>query len=255
MSIMDKLFGQFKPATPVTSQQQQNPVATPAAPTPATPGNIPQQQINPAAANNPTAPAATVAATAEQQQPQGLDKYKDLFTPDPNAKPNEPTSPFAGVTPEAIQKIAGNTDFSKVITPEMATAISAGGEEAAKAMMQAMNLVAQQTYAQSAQASIRLAETAVADQREQLLKELPALIRQQTVSETLRTSNPIFNNPAAAPMLNMLKDNLQAKNPTASAAEIQQMAQEYLGTFAEAIKPTQPQQQQQMPKGTDFSDW
>lgn len=253
MSIMDKLFGAIKPQQPAPAQQPNNPVATPAPATPATPGNIPAQQNNPAAANNPTVPAASVAATAEQ--PQGLDKYKDLFTPDPNAKSNEPTSPFAGVTPEAIQQIAGKTDFSKVVTPDMMAKISAGGQEAAQAMIEAMNAVAQMTYAQSAQASIKLAETAVSSQREELLAQLPTLIKQQTVTETLRTSNPIFNNPAAAPMLNMLKDNLQAKNPTASAAEIQQMAQEYLGTFAEAIKPAQPQQQSQANKGTDFSDW
>lgn len=250
MSIMDKLFGQFKPQQPA-----QNPVATPAAPTPATPGNIPAQQQNPASANNPMVPASSVAATAENPAPQGLDKYKDIWTiPDAN-KPQAPESPFAGVTPEAIQQVAGKTDFSKVVTPEMLAKISAGGDEAAAAMMQALNSVAQQTYAQSAQAAIKLSETAITSQREQLLKELPSLIKQQTVTESLRTANPIFKNPAAAPMLDMLQATLQAKNPTASAADIQQQAQDYLLQFADVIKPQQQPQQSQANKGTDFSEW
>lgn len=261
MSIMNAIFGQFAAKQPATTGQQpaanqpQNPVATPASATPATPGNIPAQQQNPAAANNPTAPAATVAATAENPQPQGLDKFADIWNvPDAN-KPKTPDSPFAGVTPEAIQQIAGKTDFSKVVTPEMMTAISAGGEQAAAAMIQAMNAVAQQTYAQSAQAAIKLSETAITSQREQLLAELPTLIKQQSVTENLRTANPIFSNPAAAPMLNMLQKTLQEKNPTASAADIQKQAQDYLLSFAEVIKPNQPQQQSQTNKGTDFSDW
>lgn len=141
MSIMDKLFGAIKSAAPAQPQPQ-----VPAVPaTPVTPGNLPAQQQNPAAANNPTAPAATVAATADTPQPQGLDKFNDLWNIPDDQKPKAPESPFAGVTPEAIQQIAGKTDFSKVVTPEMMTAISAGGEQAATAMIQALNAVAQQT--------------------------------------------------------------------------------------------------------------
>lgn len=250
MSIMDKLFGAIKAQQPAPQPQ------VPAAPqTPAQPGNLPVQNNNPAAANNPSVPAASVAATADAPAPQGLDKFNDIWNIPDDQKPKAPASPFAGVTPEAIQQVAGKTDFSKVVTPEVLAKISAGGDEGVAAMMQAMNAVAQTTYAQSAQAAIKLSETAIASQREELLKELPTLIKNQTVNENLRTANPIFKNPAVAPMLDMLKGQLQAKNPTASAAEIQAQAQEFILTFAETVKPQQAPQQSQSQKGTDFSDW
>lgn len=257
MSIMDKLFGAIKPQQPAQQQQTQ-----PAAQVPVQPGNLPQQNQQPAASNNPTVPAATVNATGntpnngdQTQAPQGLDKFNDMWNLSDAEKPKVPESAFAGVTPEAIQQVAGKTDFSKVVTSEMMTAISAGGEQAAAAMIQALNAVAQQTYAQSAQASIKLAETAVATQREQLLAELPSLIKQQTVSNNLRTKNPIFEHPAAAPMLKSLQEQLQLKNPTATSDQIQAKAEEFLVSFATAATPQKPQQQTPANKGTDFSDW
>lgn len=261
MSIMDKIFGQFKPAQ---QPQQQSQVQT-APQTPAQPGNLPVQNNNPASATNPTAPASSVAATnntpnngaATPDAPQGLDAFKDMWNLTDEEKPKDPVSPFATVTPEAIQKVAGNTDFSKVVTPEMMTAISAGGEQAAAAMIQAMNAVAQQTYAQSAQASMRLIENALSTQREQLTAELPNLVKQQNVSDSLRNSNPIFAHPAASPMLQALQQQMQLKNPTATAEQIKQKAEEYLVSFATAVVPQKPQSQQQSAalKGSDFSDW
>lgn len=267
MSIMDKLFGAFQaPQQQQPSQAQQQQAPNPNAP--ALPGNIPAVNNNPASPNNPTAPAAAVAATgntpnngAAAPEPQGLDKFTDLWNLTDAQKPQAHESPFANVTPEALQKIAGQTDFSKVVTPEMMTAISAGGEQAAAAMIQAMNAVAQQTYAQSAEASIKLINKAVETNREQLLSELPTLVKQQNVTDNLRTKNPIFNHPAAKPMLETLQQQLQLKNPTATAEQIRSQAEEFLIGFAQSANPQQQQQQQQSGpnksgKGQmDWSDW
>lgn len=259
MSLMQKLFG----IAPAQQQQQQQPQQTPAqAPAPVNPGNLPAQQQMPAAANNPTVPAATVNATAntpnngDQTQAPTLDTFKDMWNLTDAQKPKTPDSPFAGVTPEAIQKVAGNTDFSKVVTPELLAKISAGGDEAAAAMMTAMNQVAQQTYAQSAQAAIKLTETAATSQREQIMAQLPDLIKQHTVANNLRTKNPIFDHPAAKPMLDSIATQLQLKNPTATADQIQQQAEQFLIGFANAANPQKPQTQQTIAhKGSDFSDW
>jgi len=255
---MDKIFGQFKPAQPAQQAQQ-----TPPAPqVPVQPGNLPAQSQQPASANNPTAPAATVNATAntpnngdQSQAPQGLDAFKDMWSLTDAEKPKAHESAFAGVTPEAIQKVAGNTDFSKVVTPELMAKISAGGEEAAAAMLTALNLVGQQSYATSAEAAMKLAEAAAKKERDNLLADLPNLIKQQTVSNNLRTKNPIFEHPAAAPMLQSLQQQLQLKNPTATPEQIQAKAEEFLVSFASAANPQKPQQQATANKGTDFSDW
>lgn len=255
MSLMQKLFGmapaqQAAPATPVAPQA------------PVQPGNLPPQSNQPASANNPMAPAATVNATAntpnngdQQQAPQGLDQFKEMWNLSDAEKPKQHESVFAGVTPEAIQQIAGKTDFSKVVTPDLIAKISAGGEDGTAAMLQALNDVARQSYASSAEAAMKLSEAAAKKERENLLADLPNLIRQQTVSNTLRSKNPIFEHPAAAPMLDMFSQQLQLKNPTATPEQIQAQAQEFLISFANAANPQKPQPQTAASKGSDFSDW
>lgn len=260
MNVLAKLFGNIgggaQQQQPMSQAQAINP-AIPQQQSPAQPGNIPAQNANPASATNPTIPAASVTATTETPAPVGLDKFNDMWNIPADQLPKPPESAFAGVTPEAIQKVAGNTDFSKVVTPEMMTAISAGGEQAAAAMLQAMNAVAQQTYAQSAGASMKLIETALDKQRTQFQAELPNLIKSQTVTENLRTSNPIFNHPAAAPMLDTLQKQIQLKNPNATAEQIRQQAEEYLVSFAGAAVPqkAQPQQQGGRMQDIDWSNW
>lgn len=264
MNVLQKLFGTMgnnqpaqAPQQPMSAAQVINP-AIPQNQSPVQPGNLPVQNGNPASSTNPTVPASSVAATTqpETKAPEGLDKFTDMWNLTEAEKPQAPVSPFAGVTTEAIQQVAGKTDFSKVVTPEMMTAISAGGEQAAAAMLQALNSVAQQTYATSAEASMKLIDTALAKQREAFQAELPSLIKQQTVTENLRNSNPIFSHPAAQPMLQTLQQQLQLKNPTASAEQIKQKAEEYLVSFATAATPQKATQQSQAAKGEmDWSDW
>ncbi len=246
MNILHKLFGGPSPqslspqqgANPAIQQQLAQQNAQP------TPGNIPAQNAMPADVNNPTVPASQAA-------PEGLDKFTDMWQVKPEDMPKPPESAFAGVTPEAIKGVASKTDFSKVVTPEMMQAISAGGEGAVAATLQAMNAMAQDTYAQSAQASIKLIETALTKQREEFQASLPNMIKQQNVANNLRSSNPIFNHPAAAPMLDTLQKQFQLKNPTADAATIEAQAKDFLLSFATAANP--PKQEQQ--KVNVSEDW
>lgn len=249
MSILAKLFGGVtgqapspaQAANPALQQQQQLP----------TPGNIPAVNAMPANPANPTVPA-TVEPT---KAPEGLDKYSDIWNIKPEDMPKAPESVFAGVTPEQIAAVAAKTDFSKAVTPDMMAAISGGGEGAVAAMMQAMNAVAQQGYATNAQASIKLIETALAKQQETFTAALPDLIKNQNVANNLRTSNPIFKHPAAAPILDMFTKQLQLKNPTASAEQIQTQAQEYLLSLATTANPTKTVVDPKAPKETDWSDF
>lgn len=245
MNILHKLFGgqtpqQLSPAQGANPTIQQQVAAQNAQQQP-TPGNIPAQNMMPADANNPTVPAT----------PEGLDKFTDMWNVKPEDMPKAPESAFAGVTPEAIQGVASKTDFSKVVTSEMMQAISAGGEGAVAATLQAMNAMAQGVYAQSAESSIKLIEKALEKQREEFQASLPNMIKQQNVTNNLRSSNPIFNHPAAAPMLETLQKQLQLKNPTADAATIQKQAEEFLVSFATTANP--PKQEKQ--KVSVSEDW
>lgn len=259
MSVLQKIFGSFNTPVVNTQQGQTQPQNNMQQQAQGTPGNIPPVNNMPASVNNPTVPAnndpvvASNTNTNTNPAPEGLDKFADMWNIPADQLPKPPESPFAGVTPEAIQTIAGKTDFSKVVTPEMMTAISAGGEQAAAAMITALNAVAQNTYATSAQASMKLIDAALAKQREQFTSELPNLIQQQTVTNSLRTQNPIFKHPAAAPMLDMFAKQLQLKNPTADAATIQAQAQEFLISFANAANPQK--QEASSNSAVDKTDW
>lgn len=226
MSIMDKIFGKAPVvAAPGTAQTQ------------ATPGNIPAVNLNPAHPTNPLAPAAAVAAT-ETGPISPLDAFKSMWETDPNAKPVTPEpGMFANVTPEKLQEAARKNDFSKVATPELLAAINAGGEGATAAMVTMMQGMSQKSFGDSAFATTKIVEQALAAQQEKFMAALPGLMKNQNVSENLRNTNPIFNHPAASPMLEVMKSQILQKHPNATAAEVTSMAQDYLLNFAQAATP------------------
>jgi hypothetical protein len=64
---------------------------------------------------------------------------------------------------------------------------------------------------------------------------LPHHLRRHGVNEGLAAENPIFNDPAVAPMLESVKAQLTLKHPQASIKEITDMAKKYVGDFAKAV--------------------
>lgn len=232
MSIMQTLFGKTVP-TNASTQVQSNPGAN----QPGTPGNIPATALNPADSSNPNAPQASTDAMTEQTPLSQLDQYTKLWENDPNVKAPADTSIFAKVTPESMQASAKKNDFMKTVTPEQMAAINAGGEGATAAMLTVMQNMAQKGFGDSAFTATKLIEQALEKQQQKFMDALPGIIKSQTVSENLRTSNPIFNHPAAQVILEPIKKQLMVKNPNASAAEIQEMANGYLESFAAAASP------------------
>lgn len=237
MSIMDKIFG-AKPA------------ATPAPQAAATPGNIPEPNNNPALNGNPTVPAASMADPATPVNP--LDQFKDMFAVDPNAKPVV-KEPLFNVDPAKLQAAAKGNDFTKVITPEMMAAIAGGGDAAVAATLAAMNAMSQKSFGDSAMATTKIVEQALAKQQAAFEKMMPNLIKNQNLSDNLRNSSPIFNHPAAAPILDMFKNQVALKYPNSTAAEQAEMAQGYVKAFAEAANPAAPTPAQKA--AANETDW
>lgn len=245
MSIMEKLFGTRPAAVP----QPANPVMAPVQP-----GNIPATNAAPAHADNPTVPADSVKSDTPNPLA-GLDQFKDMWAPvDPANAPKPPEAMFAGVTQEGLQTAAKKNDFSKVVTPEMMQAIAGGGDQAVAATLQAMQAMSQKSFADSAFATTKIVEQALAKQQTQFEAMIPGLVKNQTVSDNLRNANPIFNHPAAAPILDMFKNQVLQKYPNATAAEQQEMAMKYITNFAEAATPPKPQSAAQKAAGAEM-DW
>jgi hypothetical protein len=239
-SIMDSFRNAFSGSgnngqqPPQGGQQQQTPGA-------GNPGNMPDGAGTNATTNtNTTAGNGVVPVGAADNEPKApLDAFADIWKTDAAAgKANEPFS--FNVDPAKLMEAAGKIDFAKVVGPETLAKISAGGPEAAAAFADALNKVTQQSFAQSAFASSKMVEQAVAKTRESMEANLPSMIKQQQFSNSLREDNPAFNHPAAAPVIQALEQSLQVKYPNASVNELKDMAKNYFSSLGEAFNPKVP---------------
>ncbi len=242
------LFDIFKPAA----------APAPAAQQPGTPGNIPPSQAAAGAtvSNNATAPngVVPVAATPEagKSPESSMDKYKEIW--DTAANPdNKQGQPLFNTSKEQLLEMARNQSFTDTgITQEQLAAVVAGGEGAVGALMAIVNTASQNVYAQSAHATTKLIEGALAKSGFATTADVQKTFKQSTVGESLRSSNPAFAHPAAAPIIDAVKAQMIAKYPNASSAELTQMAQEFVLSFAEGA---QGKKQETAPTVKAAEDW
>jgi len=218
---------------------------------PAAPAN--SANANPGVPNSnnspvPAAPAAgNPAATGEPASP--LAKYTDLWKTDPNAKPDAPFS--FNSDPAKLLDTAKTVDFTKVISPELQARITAGGADAQSAMMEAMNGVAQMSFAQSAHASAKIVESALQAQEDRFKEMLPQLIKQHSVADSFRNDNPLLTDPALAPMVGALQVQFTRQYPNATAAEIKSHVNDFLNGAADKIQAARPQPKAAATKKTE----
>lgn len=233
MGIFESLFGAQKQTTTPNSPATPTPQAT-------APGNIPAGQVESTMVpGNGVVPASALTPNPSPDPAiaSPLDGFKDFWDTDPQLLANSKPKPIFNVDPKKLAEAAAKNDFSKVVSPEMLQKIQAGGPEAAKVLIDAMNQMSQKSFGDSAQASVAMIEAALEKQREMFEAKLPSLIKSQTVSESLRNESPVFSHPAAAPVLEMFQKQAAIKFPTSTAAEHTQMAKDWLKSLSEAGTP------------------
>lgn len=183
-----------------------------------------------------TGPGAFPKAPDPKDAKSPLSGFADLWQNpivDKNAPPAPSLTPSFNVDPAKLAEAAGKIDFAKVAKPELITAALKGDEAA---FSQVLNSVVQTVYAQSAAATTRIVEAALARQGETILQHtLPAKLREHEAGLRVNADNPVFSNPAVAPLLETLKAQMLIKHPTASAEEISRMTKEYLTGVAGEI--------------------
>lgn len=227
-SIFASIFGGgSQPAAPAPQQQQQPPQQQ------TQPGNIPPAG-GATAPNNPTVPAGQ--ETTETAPAAPLAEFADLWQP-PKDQGTQTESMFATVDPKKLMEAAQKTDFSKAVSPQVLAAIKAGGEEGIAASMQAMNTMAQTVYANSAMATTKIVEQALAKQMESFKASLPQIIKQHSLSDNLRSENPAFSNPAVQPFIQAMEAQLAVKHPGATATELTNMAKQYIEGIGSLFSP------------------
>lgn len=171
-----------------------------------------------------------------------LGEFKDLWEDTPpadgeQAQPdwNDHSSivPKLKIDPQRLVASARKIDFRKAMDPAKVTAALKGDQEA---FYEVMNSVQQASFANTAMTMSRMAETMMTQLAEKLYSgALPHHFRKHAVNQTIDSENPIFQDPAVAPMLEMAKQRFQVKYPKASPQEIAKMAQKYVKDFATAI--------------------
>ena len=221
----------------------------PAAPAPAAPGN-------------PTAPAATVAATQQQEttksseiEPESpLANFADLWKNDDKGAAQGQEDQLFNIDPAKLQEAVAQTNFSQVITPEIKQKLAAGGEDAIAASLEAMNKVAQATYAHSTIATTKIVEQAMEKMASKHQKQMEDLLKRTQVSDNLRSENPLLSNPAVDPLLKALEFQFTQKYPNSSAQEITQKAKDYLSGFAAmfAAQGNQQQKPDEKPRSGEY---
>ena len=225
------------PFANIFTQQAPAPTAQPA---PAPSGDASVQTATPTPANTPaqspgTAPNGVVPA-GEQKEVSPLDNYQDFWHNDPTAKPQAEFAPEQ-LDPTKLQEVVSKTNLTSVITPELQARINAGGDDAQVAMVEAMNTVAQQTLMQSTTVANKMIEAQVMKAVEAMTAKVPALVKAQSLTNNLHEQNPLFKNPAVAPIIEATTAQLQTKFPTASAQELTVMAQDYVKAMTESLNP------------------
>lgn len=248
MSIMEKVFGAFKP----TSQAQ--------------PGQpVPMNQppvTNNLATNPPPATTASTAGTAPNgtipagsAEPAPMEKYKDLWTPPAATNEGGNDQGNGQIDPQKLMEAAARVDFTKVVDAESMAKIAAGGEEAAQTLVALLNKTAQQVYGQSTVVTSRIVEQAVSQAREQFIAQIPDVIRKQGARAAVFEDNPAFSNPAVAPLIEAQVAQLALKYPKATPGELKGMAQEYLKDMASLINPVKSDASSNKRTANDGDDW
>lgn len=187
-----------------------------------------------------------------------LDKLKgtwDTPVPPTNA-PTPPPNFLDNINEENVNKAAKGVDFRKTVTQEVFDKVAKGGSEGVQAILDAMNTMNQDVYGKGALATGQIVKKALQEQKDAFLKELPKLIRDQSIKGASKKANPLFDNPALKPISSALETTFAAQHPNASAEEVAAMVNDYFTTVASVLAPKTPNPKTARTKdGTDDIDW
>lgn len=192
--------------------------------------NTPKQQGQPTGDDTNKSPLADFAKLWEN------DPVKDGQPVEPNWDEASSLVPEVKIDPKKLVEAAKRIDFSKAIDPALVQKALKEGDVGA--FNSIINSVLQASFANMAMASSRISENMSRSMAQKILDgALPHHLRKHAVSSKVAEDNPIFNDPAVAPMLSMLEGQMRVKYPKASPAEISSKAKQMLTAMSTVINP------------------
>lgn len=212
-------------------------VANPANPTPATPAPVGSQ------------PTAIPPAAEGDKSP--LANYDKLWeTPKIEGTPSPKLGEGFNFDPSKLAEAAKSLDFVKVIPPEVMALASKGD---AAALAQVVNLAGQAGFAQSATVAGKLVETAMAKFTDQFNANLPQMIRDRT-AQSMSGENPAYKDPAVAPIIEQVRNQLLARHPNATPQDIKEHTDAYLAGLGVLLTGA-PGASKNAPASKGTEDW
>lgn len=209
--------------------------------TPATPA--PGVNVTPpGAATNVTIPgnttpqsdgsvAAIPAAGMGDKSP--LDKYENMWKVDPNAPAPVNTNVSLTADPAKLAEAAKGINFASSFNQDDLAKASRGDAGALQSIIQS---AAQAGIAHSAGLTASIVERALAEQAKKFQDYvIPQAIRTQESRQAVNEAVPLSNHPAFAPMVDMMRNQLATRYPTASQEELKAHAVELFQGFAEGV--------------------
>ena len=202
-------------------------------------------------------------APAEPKEPVNpLDAYKELFTDSAEGASTKDTNKPASLDQNKLMDVISKADFTNTIDQETLSTIQAGGEEATSAFKTALNKSSQQVLFQSTLAVDKMVSSRLDAALKQHKAEIPEMLREQSAKDGLMGKNPVFNNPAVKPVVDLVQAAFSTKNPGATSTELQGMTEKFITALGEAFNPTnsdgdkeQQQTNNSSIEGSDFSKW
>lgn len=169
-----------------------------------------------------------------------LANFAELWKIEPKDMPRDPVtalSPNFKIDPAKVAEAARSVDYARLIPQDLMAKALSGDANSMGAML---NTVVQAATANAGMSTAKIVEAALANQAQQFASILPQEVRKLQVSQAVVQDNPIFSNPAAAPMLDGLKAQFSAKYPTATPQQISDYTKQYLSDFIRAAGGTMP---------------
>lgn len=197
-------------------------------------GQPPQgNQGNPPPQNNDQNPNPQSPQNNQQQKETPDDPFKEFWTIGKDQKQPQDLADFQfNFDPAKVDQQVQSFDFTKAITPDILEKIQKGGPESVSALLTAMNVVGQQAAKAALLTSTKVTESGIKSFGQRSKEVLPELVRNHTVSNALREDNPLYTDPATAPVVAAIEAEFTKRFPTATAQEIRDHAKKYFERFA-----------------------
>jgi len=164
-----------------------------------------------------------------------LDGFKDFFTITEDDRKKQPPDQFAepllNFDPKKFGDTAGKMNFAGNIDPALMQKAMSGDQQAFAAVL---NRVAQSSFTASAQVLTGILEQAFKKNNGRWDGSLDSRFRNLQLTNT-RSTNPVLQHPAAAPLLEGMKATIAAKDPTMRPEEVARKAEEYFGAFTDMM--------------------